>query len=58
LLTSQPTQDSLGTVRPEATSAAAALYVCPMHPGVTSSKPGECPKCGMTLVRTAANHAH
>ena len=24
-------------------------YVCPMHPEVTSDKPGECPKCGMTL---------
>lgn len=25
------------------------LYVCPMHPEVTSSKPGKCPKCGMNL---------
>jgi heavy metal-binding protein len=24
-------------------------YVCPMHPDVTSSKPGECPKCKMQL---------
>jgi hypothetical protein len=29
----------------------AALYVCPMHPDVTSSAPGNCPKCGMTLVK-------
>ena len=28
----------------------AALYVCPMHPEVTSKTPGTCPKCGMTLV--------
>ncbi|HKO57339.1 MAG TPA: heavy metal-binding domain-containing protein [Thermoanaerobaculia bacterium] len=28
-----------------------ALYVCPMHPEVTSNEPGKCPKCGMTLVR-------
>ena len=28
------------------------LYVCPMHADVTSDKPGQCPKCGMTLVRT------
>ena len=25
-------------------------YVCPMHPEVTSDKPGKCPKCGMDLV--------
>ncbi|MBX9889083.1 MAG: hypothetical protein K2Y30_14235 [Flavobacteriaceae bacterium] len=25
-------------------------YTCPMHPEVTSDKPGKCPKCGMNLV--------
>jgi hypothetical protein len=25
-------------------------YTCPMHPDVTSEKPGQCPKCGMNLV--------
>ena len=25
-------------------------YACPMHPDVTSSEPGSCPKCGMTLL--------
>ncbi len=25
-------------------------YTCPMHPEVKSSKPGNCPKCGMKLV--------
>jgi hypothetical protein len=29
---------------------AAGLYVCPMHPEVTSETPGTCPKCGMALV--------
>ena len=24
-------------------------YTCPMHPEVISDKPGNCPKCGMTL---------
>jgi hypothetical protein len=27
-----------------------AIYVCPMHPEVTSPGPGRCPKCGMNLV--------
>jgi len=31
--------------------AAATVYTCPMHPEVTSDKPGTCPKCGMALVK-------
>jgi hypothetical protein len=27
----------------------AAIYSCPMHPEVTSDKPGSCSKCGMSL---------
>lgn len=41
--------------RPAAAStgatAHAAKYTCPMHPEVTSDKPGKCPKCGMDLER-------
>ena len=32
----------------------ASSYVCPMHPEVTSSEPGTCPKCGMKLVPSDA----
>jgi hypothetical protein len=30
--------------------APATSYACPMHPEVTSSEPGTCPKCGMQLL--------
>lgn len=32
------------------TDSAKVTYACPMHPEVTSDKPGTCPKCGMDLV--------
>jgi hypothetical protein len=31
-----------------------AVYACPMHPEVTSDRPGKCPKCGMTFVKREA----
>ena len=31
--------------------AGSSVYACPMHPKETSSKPGECSKCGMDLVK-------
>src|SRR5215468_10403730 len=31
-------------------SASADMYTCSMHPEIRVSKPGKCPKCGMTLV--------
>lgn len=31
------------------TTTQAVAYVCPMHPEVTSKRPGRCPKCGMNL---------
>jgi Cu(I)/Ag(I) efflux system membrane fusion protein len=34
---------------PRSSEGAAARYVCPMHPQVVSSDPGECPICHMAL---------
>jgi len=31
------------------TTTRISLYNCPMHPGVTTDKPGKCPYCGMDL---------
>ena len=31
-------------------------YSCPMHPEVTSDKPGKCSKCGMNLVLSKKDH--
>jgi Cu(I)/Ag(I) efflux system membrane fusion protein len=36
-----------------AASRTADVYYCPMHPNVTSDRPGECPICGMTLEKRA-----
>lgn len=33
------------------TRGGSGVYVCPMHPAVTSGAPGRCPECGMTLVK-------
>jgi uncharacterized protein with PIN domain len=32
-------------------------YTCPMHPEVITTKPGKCPKCGMTLVKVKTEKA-
>ena len=34
--------------------ATASSYACPMHPDVTASEPGTCPRCGMKLVPSDA----
>jgi hypothetical protein len=43
--------------RTEVSSKEEEFYVCPMHADVLSDKPGKCPKCGMTMVRTARPEA-
>jgi ssDNA-binding Zn-finger/Zn-ribbon topoisomerase 1 len=32
------------------------IYTCSMHPEVKSNKSGECPKCGMAMVKMKENH--
>src|ERR1700746_2713645 len=44
------------TGRPTRTAAAPAdeiAYVCPMHPDYTLDTEGNCPRCGMALVRAS-----
>ncbi len=36
------------------TSDSGIVYTCPMHPEVTKSEPGRCPKWGMALKPTKA----
>jgi FtsP/CotA-like multicopper oxidase with cupredoxin domain len=35
---------------PDIDPSAAVIYVCPMHPEVTSPEPARCPDCGMKLL--------
>jgi multidrug efflux pump subunit AcrA (membrane-fusion protein) len=37
-----------------AATAEKKLYICPMHPQVTADNPGDCPICGMRLVKKEA----
>jgi membrane fusion protein, copper/silver efflux system len=47
--------------RPEVAPAVAGVsdveYYCPMHPNVVRPEPGNCPTCGMPLVRRAKGEA-
>jgi len=44
-----PSGRAAASLRAEPPAPSAAVYTCPMHPEVTSSTPGKCPKCGMDL---------
>src|SRR3954471_5232133 len=48
LLSSAQAQQAVG---PVPVSHSQVIYTCLMHPDVVSDKPGDCPKCGMPLVR-------
>ena len=37
--------------KPKKQKIEAMVYTCSMHPEVVSNKPGNCPKCGMKLVK-------
>ena len=38
------------TPGPESSTKTTSQYICPMHPQITSIRPGPCPICGMNLV--------
>ena len=35
----------------------ALVYICPMHKDVREAEPGQCPDCGMALVREGTRFA-
>lgn len=54
-VTPQGTSSHKRDVKPSAfvvSPLSADVYICPMHPDITTDDPGKCPKCGMTLVKT------
>ena len=47
-------KDHGGHNKAAAPAAGGTIYTCPMHPEVRQDQPGNCPKCGMTLMPEAA----
>ncbi len=46
-------KDRVKTSMPDAQQT--VTYTCPMHPEIHADKPGNCPKCGMPLVKEKGN---
>ncbi len=47
-----PAQDMKGMdMSKKSNEQQAVTYTCPMHPEIHATKPGNCPKCGMKLVK-------
>src|ERR1035437_7738810 len=40
-----------------ATASQGEVYICPMHPQIIRDKPGNCPICGMKLVKKESSNA-
>lgn len=52
-----PASTRAASALPGTETPAASLYVCPMHPQITSATPGSCPICGMALVARSLDTA-
>ncbi len=57
LVTFLPSCTSHQQSEASSTVADSAVYTCPMHPQIIRSQPGDCPICGMTLVKQNDTHA-
>ncbi|MEO6280178.1 copper-translocating P-type ATPase [Roseateles sp.] len=45
----QPEAPEMPAAESNLSQAAGTVYTCPMHPEIRQQRPGNCPKCGMTL---------
>src|SRR5664280_2133212 len=48
-----PTLSAVSAPQAPSGQAEVTIYKCPMHPDVTSDKPGKCSVCGMNLVQVS-----
>ena len=51
IFTTNVSGNALNQAPAEKEKAIKVEYTCSMHPEVVSDKPGQCPKCGMDLVK-------